>query len=557
MKKWRPWKLFVLFILCLFAMNGLITGCEGLMGRKPDASAAETGKSMSAALSEATKIKGFQGLDISFYIHYDWFTGQEWGTKTVSNWIKKEKGVNINWVSSAGVSKQKLSAMLASNELPDVIQMDRGPELESLIKNGLIVPFDDFYKNYPNLVKWAGEKNINALRSKTDGKFYGFPNWYSNLAFPLGNRTWVINKKIYNALGRPKLATFDDLTAYLKLVKEKYPDILPMGLERIDLVYAGFKEGYMQDVAEMGAYIAGTELRNIFEDPDFREFLHYMNSLHRQNLLAVDEFAMTPEQADERLRNGKEAVIPADDALNTFKRRDEAYKQIDPTGGYEAIYPIIKAGLDRNKVKVSNFSSVGWNVNAITRSAKNPERIYSFFDWITGEEGQTVVQYGPRGLFWDQMAIYKGTNVPELNNSRWLTRNPADDWDRHGLGEANFAANGTWQSIAGNYTDSLMPVKEGAFDLARYSEITSSVSTNASEFIGILPDPTTEEGIAYSSIKDLLNKQRMKAILAKSPEEVDSIIEQTIADAKRLGFDKVLAFASSQWRSNLQRMNGQ
>lgn len=43
----------------------------------------------------------------------------------------------------------------------------------------------------------------------------------------MGNGGYAINNKIYKDLGSPKLETFDDLYSYLKLVKEKHPEVVP------------------------------------------------------------------------------------------------------------------------------------------------------------------------------------------------------------------------------------------------------------------------------------------------------------------------------------------
>lgn len=62
----------------------------------------------------------------------------------------------------------------------------------------------------------------------------------------MGNGGYAVNNKIYKELGSPKLETFDDLYAYLKLVKEKYPDIIPFEVgmlgQGIDFLYAGMAE---------------------------------------------------------------------------------------------------------------------------------------------------------------------------------------------------------------------------------------------------------------------------------------------------------------------------
>ena len=115
---------------------------------------------------------------------------------------------------------------------------------KSCVKQDMLVPLDEYIEKYPNLKEWAGESTLNMLRAE-DGKLYGFPNWYTSQ--PNGNTGYVVNEKIYKELGSPKLETTDDLYAYLKQVKEKYPNIVPYEPgqgDGLDILYSAFAEDH-------------------------------------------------------------------------------------------------------------------------------------------------------------------------------------------------------------------------------------------------------------------------------------------------------------------------
>lgn len=199
----------------LSLMIGL-TGCTG--GNNSPSNPANSANNANTANSKSPDaaegggyVLGEQPLEFSFYGHYDWYTMPNWGEDLSSKWIKDNKQVNVVPVSSGGNAKQKLSTMIVSGELPDVIWMERGADVEQLRAAGALVPFDDYLDKYPNLKEWAGEETLDMLRS-SDGKLYQFPNWYTTQ--PNGNSGYLVNKRSITswALRRLRLPTISMLT---------------------------------------------------------------------------------------------------------------------------------------------------------------------------------------------------------------------------------------------------------------------------------------------------------------------------------------------------------
>ncbi|MGV2643655.1 extracellular solute-binding protein, partial [Clostridium perfringens] len=174
-------------------------------------------------------------------------------------------------------AQQKFNTMIASTELPDVMWMDRGPDVEKLRQADMLVPYDEYLDKYPNLKEWMGEEGLNMLRSP-DGKLYQFPNWYTNQ--PNGNAGYVVNKQIYHELGSPKLETTDDLYEYLKAVKAKYVDkVVPFEPhvqgQGIEVLYSAFAENALTRWISIRGVPNGDKLSSIFTDPIFRESMQY------------------------------------------------------------------------------------------------------------------------------------------------------------------------------------------------------------------------------------------------------------------------------------------
>ncbi|UUZ86270.1 extracellular solute-binding protein [Paenibacillus sp. P26] len=261
----------------------MIAGCE-------KNNAAETGGSAgtdpkNAAGGGGTFELGSKPLTFTFYGNYDWYNMPAWGEDAASKWIKENKKVDIKAVSSGGAAAQKLNTMIASGDLPDVVWLERSGDVEKLRAADMLVPLDDYINKYPNLKKWLGEAGLNMLRA-SDGKIYGFPNWYTNR--PNGNAGYVVNKKIYKELGSPKLETTDDLYNYLKAVKEKYPNVIPfephLGKDGqgLDVIYSAFAENHPNVYVGNRAVPSGDKLTSIFTDPVFRETMQYESKLFRE-----------------------------------------------------------------------------------------------------------------------------------------------------------------------------------------------------------------------------------------------------------------------------------
>lgn len=62
----------------------------------------------------------------------------------------------------------------------------------------------------------------------------------------------------------------------------------------------------------------------------------------------------------------------------------------DPESGYDYIPYLYEDGVDPATVAPLAAGKLGWNQTVITTSAKEPERIFQFFDWFAGEEGQRI-----------------------------------------------------------------------------------------------------------------------------------------------------------------------
>ncbi|MDQ6419319.1 extracellular solute-binding protein [Paenibacillus sp. LHD-117] len=496
---------------------------------------------------------GKEPLEFSFYGHYDWYTMPEWGGDLATKWIKENKQVNVVPVSSGGNAKNKMSTMIVSGELPDVIWMERGADVEKLRAEGMLVPFDDYLDKYPNLKKWAGESTLDMLRSP-DGKLYQFPNWYTTQ--PNGNAGYLVNKKIYEELGSPSLETTDDLYAYLNQVKANYPDVVPLEVGQtaagVDIMVSAFAENRPYLFNQMIAVPKENELVSLFTDPVYRELLQYSSKLYREKLMTQDAFTQKREQVEQKVVTGKIAVYVASSPTEFGAIGNSKLSEQDPNAGYIMVWPVHKEGLDRNKIFPGDYKQLGWNVNVITKSAKNPEAIFAFLDWFTGPEGQRTIMWGPEGLYWDGVDSEEAPLFTEAFTTDLKGR------DELMNSTVNFQWNGNTVYVDNSKIkfESTLPEEKRNWETRWQSEITWKTQYNTTEFVNLDPAGDTEEGIIAQSVFEIYEQARAKAITtAKTDEEVVAILDKAEQDAMKVGYEKLLKFKTEKWQENVSKLN--
>ncbi|MBW7452552.1 extracellular solute-binding protein [Paenibacillus sepulcri] len=523
----------------------VITGCSGNNELSP-------GTNEGDPPAETSFVLGETPLDFSFYGHYDWYTMPNWGEDSATKWIQDNKKINITPISSGGNAQQKFNTMIVSGELPDVIWMERDADVEKLRSEGMLVPFDEYLEKYPNLKKWAGEDAIDMLRSP-DGKLYQFPNWYTTQ--PNGNAGYLVNKKIYEELGSPSLETTDELFDYLKQVKEKYPDVVPLEVGQsasgIDILVSAFAENRPPTFNAMMAVPSGDKLTSLFTDPVYREFIQFASRLYREGLISQDSFTQKLEQVEQKVLTGKIAVFIASSPTEFGSIGNTLLKEQDPDAGYIMVWPVHKEGLDRNKIFPGDYTQLGWNVSVITKAAKDPEAIFAFLDWFTGPEGQRIIMWGPEGLYWE------GTDENEypLFNDAFVTK--AADREKLMSAIVNFQWNGNTVYVDKSKMkfESTLPPEKRSWDTYWQSEITWKTQFNTTEFVNLTPAGDTEEGIAQQSVFDIYEKARASAIMnAKTDEEVSSVLDQAEADAQQAGYEKLLQYKTEKWQENKSKL---
>lgn len=497
-------------------------------------------------------VLGEKPLEFTAYAHYQNTDFPKWESTPLGKYMSEEKQVKLNMIAAAGAHQQKLSSMIASDSLPEMIWADRDdPDMERLRKEGKLVAYDDYLDKYPNLKTWM--KDLDLLRAE-DGKLYRFPNWYSSN--PFGNAGYVINKKIYDELGKPALETTDDLYNYLTKVKEKYgSEVVPFEPHRaqdrqgLGVLYTAFGEGasYTNLNANLLAVPKDGKLTSVLTDPVFREAQKYIAKLYREKLISQDAFNQTEDQVLEKVMNGKVAVFAGASPTDFAGEAQPELLKKDPDGGYFMIWPIHKPGLDKNKITPGTYTSFGWNAAYITTAAKDPEAIFAFLDWMTSPEGMNVQFFGPEGKNWDGFDENGQPNFTENYDPEEVAKIQSENTPLMLVGNTSYIDPAKYKYMAE------LPFEEQDWRTRYQQTITWPTQLNVTEFSGIEPSPDSDEGIIKTSVNELFLEIYAKSAMAKSDEEVDKILDQGNKDLMDLGYQQLLDYRTTKWQENLSK----
>ena len=548
-------KLLTVLMASVMVLSIGLTGCKV----KDDAKQPDTTKAPETQEPAKTEWKlGDTPLEFEFYVNYDWYAPKGYGTTQQTKWIQEATKVTVKEVGSNGNAEQKFGTMVAGDDLPDVIQMDYGAKWESLINSGKLIALDDFINNpkYPNVKKLVSEQA--QILIKRNGKTYGIPNWFGNKDEVFGNnKGWIVNRKIYNELGSPKLETFDDLYAYLKQVKEKYPDIVPLdtsntngGVVQVqNMLYVGAAENHWIDWGKSDGTFAipdfnKKEFTSVFADPALKESYLWTSKFFRDKLLTQDAFTQKREQFQEKLNNGKIAVAGFYDVSSMGDQANSILKD----AGYDFVPFFHKEGVNPNNIVVEGRGDIGWNINCITTDAKEPEKIFAFFDWMLSDDGVRTMFYGLKGELWNELDA-NGAPIP---NDKYKSMS---DEERAVFKLGDWVPQGGWRvgyiqaAREAQEPDKMTWARKADLFYGKYVINIGNELDGTGNFA-----PNSEEENIWKNIRQINEQYVSKITFAKSDDQVNSLMAEWEKAVNGAGYDKILQFRNKAWKETLTKL---
>jgi putative aldouronate transport system substrate-binding protein len=523
-------------LLALLLIVVVIAGCTQ--------SPAKTGNDAAAGADSAKKEE--TPIKLTFF---DKNTGDAFDND-VAKEITKRTGVTIEIQQPTGNPAEKLNLMLASNDLPDIVLMDRGSDIvNKYIAAGAIIPLNDLIDKFgPDVKKMYGD--ILKKSRYSDGKNYYLSNWYgfeTEPVFGMNMRKDLLKELAPDKAEGGQPFTTDEFENLLKQFKEKHPQIdgktaipLTLNAENMGAVLGTFKgmwgmKTYFDD--------NGT-LKFDVKDPKYKDMLMYLNKLYREGLID-SEWAVNKNQTwEQKISNGIVFSSPGaywdlGGSNNALKKTGGPDKQLYP-------YKVTAPGVDPAKTTFGPRSPLGWDAIAITKNNKNPERTMKFINFLASEEGQYLLMWGIEGVHWDKK---DGKHVPRPE----VLKGFKDDWGAYskktGIRKWTWfikngpGSDGTPYDLPGRY-------ERGEIDQMALKNLSDSV-WDTSPFDNLNPEGGTPDALIFQKIQDITKQNITKIIISKTEQDAAAGYEKMLADMKAAGDEKVEKIINDNYKKRM------
>jgi putative aldouronate transport system substrate-binding protein len=327
-----------------------------------------------------------------------------WGTDPVTKEITKRTGVSIDIQLAGGSDHAELTAMMASNALPDfVVFADDGSLRPKLWKQGFVQPLNKLMDKYAPTMRKVVPKDMDKIYTEDDGNWYYTAGYYADvercLALKGTNGTVsgvVFSMPRYKGIGSPKYATLEDYRQVLKAVQKQYPDVTYYAYDDA----AGQPTDDTRNMAQLinrvyggqnfKAVAADGSVHLNYRDATYLQALKFINSLFRDGLFNAENFTITTDAQRVEAIKGQKMFSIWGQAFNTYKY----------DFSLEAPYlPVAFPQEPGKALKLHSAVTVigGWPMAAISSTTKSPDRAIRYFEFMLSDEGQMLTYHGIEG----------------------------------------------------------------------------------------------------------------------------------------------------------------
>ncbi len=325
--------------------------------------------------------------------HPSWPFKKDW---TVWKNLQEASNIEFDFTPAAGDAfTQKLKLMAATDDLPDLIHYNLASANEYGVA-GQLAKVNDYLHLMPNLKKiLETEKDAKDILTASDGNIYFIPQ----IGLPKYTKVWLYRADIFAKHNLKPPTNTSELYDVLKQLKQLYPGSMPLisrntmsspiGNWFLDL-------GPQWGTGDMVYYNQKTKKWQFGPmENNFKAMLQYLNKLYAEKLLDPEWATLATKQWEDKLYTDDKAFITYD-FIYRIETMLPLATQKNPNWKLMALDPLIQDGIGEKKYLVRS-QIVQTDGYMISTKSKNKEALFKYADWLYGQEGSILSNFGKVG----------------------------------------------------------------------------------------------------------------------------------------------------------------
>ena len=423
-------------------------------------------------------------VTLTYFISFSSEIIQTLEENTMYQELERLTGVDIEWIHPAGDAQQAFQLMIASNDLPDLVEncmsyYTGGADM--LVEEGIAIRLNDYEEYMPNYLGILEEYPEIAKEVYTDtGNLVAFYCVQTTQEPPWDGMR--IRQDWLDELGLDMPTTIDELTEVLRAFKNEMGATVPM------TSYDRWKDqyGYFCGAWDIGPgfYQVNGEVRYGPIQPEYREYVETMRMWYEEGLYDPEYLTRSSASIQELISTNQTGVFN--------ESQDPNFTDIKVA----LPYPTLEEGATRH-YSLWNTHTKNANEVFITTACENPEVAVQWLDFHYSDQGYMLFNYGVEGISYEMVDGYpyftdfvknNPDGIPFAQILSQYDYSPANgpflangDYSLQTYNEAQLAALAAWQDndVNEHYVSGTITVAPE--DTDEYAFIKSEVDTYVNE----------------------------------------------------------------------------
>ena len=489
--------------------------------------------SMIGSMMTGMTVSADEPVTLDLYLDFTWFPTDSW-TGIIPETLTENGGVTFDVTRSADDSQ--LGLMIASGDLPDVIFTDK--EIDRLSDSNLCYSYDELIEQYG--VDWTPSDDRIAIArshnaSADDEHYYTIIQNYNSADDWANAADGVVptipcayyRKDIWEALGSPKMDTIEDVINVLKMVKEQYPDMIPLNGGNPSWRFQAMQVWYGVN----GTYIFDEDGNTVLSDTtaDYHDYLKCINDMYREGFFPEEDLAITNEDDAKQLAlNGKCFMYEWCARPTHLDQLNTSTQQNIPEAEWAPLAPL----MDDSKGLVR--SNAGWAGVFISKNCKDPEAAIKMIAYMNSSEGQHLAMWGREGTDWTL-----GDNGMPSFSDEWVET--AKDGDK-----MNTVYNNNYYMCTTELDELYAYYSSADPEIVEIFGKNSDKITNYPEIAIAQPVSTSDMGIIKAKIDEAKPAELVKIYTADSDEAFEEAYQNYMNLLDKIGVQELNSYMTEK-----------